>query len=229
LTEENFKSFASVFVLEDTRGFSPLAINHCLNLLGKSEIQRHSKIKNKKRREQFVIARFLLLEAIYRKLGIRVTIESSPSGQPFIADYPIFCSISYSNYSILVGFSTYGAIGVDIEENRQRNIDRLVRYYFHADDIDYFDTLNASQRVLWFYQQWTAKEAAAKANGEGLSLRILNAKNDEMAINKIILVRAEHSYSLACVHHSDQPIQLAHVVTQDSRPWIDFSLRNWSN
>jgi phosphopantetheinyl transferase len=123
LIEENTKAFASVFVLEDTAGFSPLAISHCLNLLSKSEVQRHTKIKNQKRRRQFVISRFLLLEAIYRKLGVRVTIDSSFSGQPFIAEHPIFCSISYSNYSISVGFSTCGAIGVDIEKHRQRKID----------------------------------------------------------------------------------------------------------
>ena len=229
LIEENTKAFASVFVLEDTAGFSPLAISHCLNLLSKSEVQRHTKIKNQKRRRQFVISRFLLLESIYRKLGVRVTIDSSFSGQPFIAEHPIFGSISYSNYSISVGFSTYGAIGVDIEKHRQRKIDRLVRYCFHVDEIDYFDTLSERQRVLWFYRQWTIKEATAKANGKGISLRTLSAKIDEKGINKVTSVHAEHGYSLACVHHSDQPIQLAYIVIRDSPPWIDFSLRNWSD
>ena len=97
------------------------------------------------------------------------------------------------------------------------------------DEIDYFDTLSESQRVLWFYRQWTIKEAAAKANGKGISLRTLSAKIDEKGINKVTSVHAEHSYSLACVHHSDQPIQLAYIVIRDSPPWIDFSLRNWSD
>lgn len=229
LIEKTTRAAASVFVLEDTVGFPPKAISHCLNLLSKSEVQRHAKIRNLKRRQQFVISRFLLLEAIYLKLGIRVTMNSSLSGQPFIAEHPIFCSISYSNYSISVGFSTYGAIGVDIEKHRQRKIDRLVRYCFHVDEIEYFDTLSESQRVLWFYRQWTIKEAAAKADGEGISIRTLGVKIDEDDINKVTSVHTEHSYSLACVHHSDQPIKLVHVIIRDSPPWIEFSLKDWSD
>lgn len=219
---------ASVLVLEDTAGISPLAIGHCLSLLSKSDIQRHTKIKNLKRRQQFVISRFLLLEAIHQQLDVRITMDSSISGQPFIVGHPIYCSISYSDYSISVGFSTYGAIGVDIEKHRQRKIDRLVRCYFHMDEINYFNTLSESQRVLWFYRQWTIKEAAAKADGEGI-LRTIGVKIDENDTNKVTSVYVGQSYSLSCVHHSDQPIQLAHIIIQNSPPWIDFSLRNWSS
>ena len=38
---------------------------------------------------------------------------------------------------------------------------------------------NVCQRVSWFYRQWTIKEATAKANGKGISLRTLSAKIDE--------------------------------------------------
>jgi len=229
LIEVNTQAFASVFVLEDTADFSPLAISHCLNLLSKSEQRRYTKIRNQKRRRQFVISRFLLSEAIKRQLGVRVTVDSSISGQPLIVGHPIFCSISYSDFSISVGFSTYGAIGVDIEKYRQRKIDRLVRYCFHKDEINYFDTLSENQRVLWFYRQWTLKEAAVKANGEGISIRTLGVKIDEDDINKVTSVHVGHSYSLACVHHSDQQTKLAHIVIQDSPPWIEFSLRDWSD
>ena len=229
LIEKNTKAAASVFVLEDSEDFPSPAISHYLSLLSKSEIQRHTKIKNKKRSQLFVISRFLLSEAIKKQLGVRVTVDSSASGQPLIVGHPIFCSISYSDFSVSVGFSTYGAIGVDIEKHRQRNIGRLVRYCFHKDEINYFNTLSESQRVLWFYRQWTLKEAAVKANGEGISMRSLGVKIDKDDINRVTSVHAGHSYSLACVHHSDQPIKLAHIVIRESPPWIDFSLRNWSN
>ena len=220
---------ASVFVLENPAGISSLLISHCFSLLSKSEVQRYTKMKNPKRRRQFVISRFLLLEGIKRKLGVRVKVDSSVSGQPLIAGYPVFCSISYSDFSISVGFSIYGAIGVDIEKHRQRKIDRLVRCCFHMEEIDYFDTLSENQRVLWFYRQWTLKEAAAKADGEGISIRTLGVKIDENDINKVTSVHVGHSYSLACVHHSDQPIKLVHVIIRDSPPWIEFSLRDWSD
>jgi len=229
LIDKGSKAFASFFVLEDSAGFPPLAITQCLNLLSKSEIQRHNKIKNPKRRRQFVISRYLLSEAIYRKLGIRVTMDSSLSGQPFVVEQPLFCSISYSDHSVSVGFSTYGAIGVDIEKHRQRNIDRLVRYCFHADEIDYFNTLGESQQVQWFYRQWTLKEATSKADGKGINLSILGTMIDENSLNKSISVYAGHNYSLACVHHSDQPVQLAHIIIRDEAPWIDFSLKDWLN
>jgi phosphopantetheine--protein transferase-like protein len=214
--------------LEDTAEFPPLAVSHCLNLLSKSEVQRHNKLKNHKRRRQFVISRFLLSEAIYLQLGVRATINSSLSGQPFVVEQPIFCSISYSDYSVSVGFSTCGAIGVDIEKHRQRKIDRLVRYCFHVDEIDHFDTLSESQRIQWFYRQWTLKEATSKADGKGIDLRALGTKINEDALNKVTSVYTGHSYSLACVHHSDQPVQLAHIIIRDKPPWIDFSLNDWS-
>ncbi len=223
------KDFASIYVLEDSAEFPVLAINQCLNLLSKSEIERHKKIKNPKRLRQFVISRFLLSEAIYRQLGVRITINSSLSGQPFIVEQPIFCSISYSNYSIAVGYSTYGAIGVDIERHKQRNMNKLVRYCFHTDEINYFNTLVESEQIKWFYQKWTLKEAAAKADGDGISLRTLGTMINENDTNKVTSIHANHNYSLACVHHSDQQIQLAHVKIRNSSPWIDFSLKYSSN
>ena len=82
--------------------------------------------------------------------------------------------------------------------------------------------------MLWFYRQWTIKEAAAKTNGEGISMRNLSFKVDEDDANKITSVYTGHNYSLACVHHSNQPIQLADITIQDSPPWVDFSLSDWS-
>lgn len=229
LIDKNLVTTATVFVLEDTTKLFPLAISQCLNFLGESEIQRFTKMKSPKRRQKYAIARFLLFEAIRRQLGVRVKMGSSPSGQPLVLGCPIFCSISYSGHSISVGFSTYGAMGIDIEKHRQRKIDRLVRYYFHTDEIDYFDTLGESQQILWFYRQWTIKEAAAKTNGEGISMRNLSSKVDEDITNKITSIYTGHNYSLACVHHSNQPIQLSIIAIHDAAPWIDFSLRDWSN
>lgn len=229
LIDKDTKDFASIFVLEDSARFPTLAINRCLNLLSKSEIQRHNKIKNLKRRRQFIISRFLLSEAIYRQLGVRVTIDSYLSGQPFIVEQPIFCSISYSNYSIAVGYSTYGAIGLDIERYKQRNMNKLVSYCFHADEISYFNTLVESKQIKWFYRKWTLKEAAAKANGDGISLSTLGTKINENDTNKVTVIHMNHNYSLACVHHSDQKIQLAYVKIQNSSPWIDFFLKDFSN
>lgn len=228
LIDKNLVATATVFVLEDTTTFPPPAIRQCLNVLDESEIQRFAKMKSPKRRQKYAIARFLLSEVIRRQLGVRVTMNSSSSGQPLILGHPVFCSISYSGHSISVGFSTYGAIGIDIEKHRQRKIDRLVRHYFHADEIDYFDSLGGSQQMLWFYRQWTIKEAAAKTNGEGISMRNLSFKVNEDVANKITFVYTGHNYSLACVHHSDQTIQLANITIQDNPPWMDFSLRDWS-
>jgi phosphopantetheinyl transferase len=228
LIDKNLVTTATVLILEDTTKLFPSAISQCLNVLGESETQRFTKMKSPKRRQKYAIARFLLFEAIRQQLGVRVMMGSFPSGQPLILGHPIFCSISYSGHSISVGFSTYGAMGIDIEKHRQREIDRLVRHYFHTDEIDYFDTLGESQQMLWFYRQWTIKEAAAKTNGEGISMRNLSFKVEEDEANKITSVYTGHNYSLACVHHSNQLTQLVDVAIQDSPPWVDFSLKDWS-
>ncbi len=207
---------ASVFLLDDATALAPLASSRYLNSLSIKEKQRLAKMKSAKRRLQFVISRFLLIELIYQQLGVRISIETSLTGQPFIKGCPVFCSISHSGNSIAVGFSTYGAIGVDIEQHRQRRIGELVRHYFHQHEIDDFNSISENQRLLWFYRQWTIKEAMAKATGEGINFHHLSRKINKIDANIFISVKNEREYSLACVHHSNHPLKFNTITFQNN-------------
>ena len=218
---------ASIVVLEDATTITPLAFKQCLNILNGVEKQHNTKMKSPKRRQQYAISRFLLIKIIHQQLGIRVSLSTSPTGQPLIIGWPAFCSISHSGNSVAVGFSTYGAIGVDIEQHRQRKINKLVKHYFHKDEVADFNTLNEEQKLLWFYRQWTIKEATVKATGEGISFHNLDRKINGINNNVFTSVKTGKGYSLACVHHDNRPLQLANITFRNNSPWIEISLQKF--
>lgn len=216
---------ASVFILEDATTLTPLAFKQCLKVLSDTEKQRFNKMRSLKRRQQFAISRFLLKISIEQQLGVRVILDTSSTGQPVINGWPAFCSISHSGNSIAVGFSTYGAIGVDIEQHRQRKIDRLIKHYFHHDETKDFNALSENQKLPWFYRQWTIKEAVMKSTGEGLSFTNLSRKVTRIDGNIYTFTSFNKgcNYNLACVHHSNQPLQLANITFKKDYPWLEAS------
>ncbi len=223
LSNSNLVHAASVFVLEDATTLPPLAFKECLKVLSDTEKQRITKMRSPKRRQQYAISRFLLMNIVAQELDIQVTLDTSSTGQPFIMGWPAFCSITHSGKSIAVAFSTYGAIGIDIEKHQQRRFDKLVRHYFHKDEIDDFNSLSEDQQLPWFYRQWTIKEAMLKATGEGISFYSLSRKMNTIGNNIFTLFKNGHDYSLACAHHSNQPLQLTNITFLNNSPWIDIS------
>ncbi|SVC28089.1 uncharacterized protein METZ01_LOCUS280943 [marine metagenome] len=149
-----------------------------------------------------------------------------PEGKPYIPEYEIFCSISHSGNSVVVAFSTYSEIGIDIEKHRERKFEKLVKNYFHPKEFKVFKALQESEKLDWFYTHWTIKEAMAKAKGEGI-----NSNNLRKQRPKGHLIRHEyftfHNYSLSCVHYSKNPIELEIATPLDYAPWINLTAQSW--
>lgn len=127
------------------------------------------------RLRQFVAARHLLKSLLTQQLEIDAALDISCDGAPSLSQIDLYCSIAHSSDAVFVAYSKW-PIGVDIEildtrKMQRRNYGRLVKEFFPAENELIFNSLPQSQRVEWFYRQWTAREAAAKMTGEGLSLR----------------------------------------------------------
>ncbi len=106
----------------------------------------------------------LLLQNLSRYLGKKITskaLSTTKNGKPFVEG--LFFSISHCRNKLLQGFSYEGEIGLDIEYiNSKRKYLSLAQRYFHPDEAQRLNNLDATLSLSLFYQLWTAKEAYCK-------------------------------------------------------------------
>lgn len=94
-------------------------------------------------------------------------------GKPYLVDYPtVNFNISHTGDNLLIAISLFGAVGVDIEQERQLNtpLIELVNRCFSPKEIAYWQQLPVNLQLAEFYRLWTAKEAFVKAVGRGIGL-----------------------------------------------------------
>ena len=220
------KNLASVIILEDITENSDLLFEKSIESLDFSDRSRVAKIKSVGRQRQFIVSKFLLKQAIQVKLALPITLDSLPEGKPYIPEYEIFCSISHSGNSVVVAFSTYSEIGIDIEKHRERKFEKLVKNYFHPKEFKVFKALQESDKLDWFYAHWTLKEAMAKAKGEGINSHNLRKQKPKGHLIKHKYFTFQDS-SLSCVHYSNNPIELEIATPLDYAPWINLTAQSW--
>lgn len=90
-------------------------------------------------------------------------------GKPYLRDYPFYFNLSHSGNYVVCALSRQ-EVGVDIQQYRRTDIDRLADRFFSAEEKD---TLKAChdrrEREQLFYQLWTRKEAYGKLTGQGIA------------------------------------------------------------
>ena len=181
------------------------------------------------RRRQFVLARYLLSTCLYNLTNRHYSIDTLgtglETGQPIICNSQLWCSMSHSGNSISVAISQYGAIGIDIEHNRRRNIESIVSAYFHPKEIEEFNVLKRTYKNDWFYQQWTRKEATGKLKGQGISGGNLRQRSIPCEYTAHYL--KHKNYSVSCVHKGPTPIKLFRVCLLEDEPWVQKLPIKW--
>ncbi len=108
-------------------------------------------------------------------LGIddsRLRIARDPRGKPQLVEggRDWHFSLSHSHGHALLAVLEGCPVGVDLEWPRPRShLLALASRYFTGGEAATLAGLDASERVVAFYQLWTAKEAVLKASGLGLA------------------------------------------------------------
>ncbi|HUH91430.1 MAG TPA: 4'-phosphopantetheinyl transferase superfamily protein [Lysobacter sp.] len=98
------------------------------------------------------------------------------------------CNWSHSGAGLLVALGRNLHVGIDLEWLRPRpRAQELARRFFHADEADWLDRLDAPARQQAFVRLWCAKEAVLKAHGHGLSF----------GLDKLVLVDTPGGLRLA--------------------------------
>ena len=82
----------------------------------------------------------------------------------------IDANVSHSGGRLLVAVARGVAVGVDVEQHRPRNVERIATRVFVADELAAWH--DEPDPLAGFYRMWARKEAVLKAEGRGLfSLR----------------------------------------------------------
>jgi 4'-phosphopantetheinyl transferase len=97
------------------------------------------------------------------------TREGKPILTPAAASSGPWFNVSHSEDVVLVAFSRFGRVGVDVEEPRP--LDDLLSVAataFVAAEVEQVRAATGEEQLAYFYRLWTRKEAIAKALGIGL-------------------------------------------------------------
>jgi 4'-phosphopantetheinyl transferase len=144
-------------------------------LLSPEECARVTTMPREVPRQHFVAGRILLRELVGARLGrapadLRIAI--SAAGRPEGPDHPgLSFSISHSACVVVVALSFDTVLGVDVEEeDRETNLSTIASIAFSANEAGLLAAASVTQRRSAFLRIWTAKEAVAKASGQGFRL-----------------------------------------------------------
>ncbi len=109
------------------------------------------------------MAHGLLLE-LARTLVDNPILRHDEAGRPHI--HGLAVSVSYSQQLVAVGAAYGGAVGVDLEETRGRDVSGLAGRWFSSREVEWMG--RQEDEVVAFLELWTGKEAVGKALGVGL-------------------------------------------------------------
>ena len=127
---------------------------------------RTLRYKSKQAALNFIQGRLLLAHGI-RHLSLDADVASmsiAESGKPGLSGVEF--NISHSSHLAVCGFSSAGAIGIDVESKTEKHLPHL-KHNFTAQE---WDTIQQDPNHLdLFHQLWCRKESIIKATGKTLS------------------------------------------------------------
>lgn len=119
--------------------------------------------------------------------------------KPFFKESDIQFSFSYSRDYVLIGISKRNSIGVDIEyKNKDSSFEDIAPMVMHEEELENFNGLLDVDRVDFFYDLWSKKEAYIKAIGKGLyyDLKKINITYTNVTIEDNIIKNSHKHFPL---------------------------------
>ncbi|MEN1678304.1 MAG: 4'-phosphopantetheinyl transferase superfamily protein [Planctomycetota bacterium] len=145
--------------------------------LSAEESRRADRFYHERDRRRFLVAHHGLRRVLGDALGIRpaeVTLQTGPHGKPSLAGVGprrLEFNLTHSGEWALLALSDDGPVGVDLEQQRPVGESQAIadRHYAQLERSRAPDPDSADYE-RWFFETWTAKEAALKLLGAGLAL-----------------------------------------------------------
>lgn len=101
-------------------------------------------------------------ELIARHIGCNLMPGHSPEGAPELPGADKHISISHSRYFAALAWADTPGIGIDIEEKRHEQLNRVAHRFMTSEETLYYSAIPDG-----FLRAWTLKEAAFKALRNG--------------------------------------------------------------
>jgi 4'-phosphopantetheinyl transferase len=144
--------------------------------LAVEEVERASRFKVQKARDEFVAGRHLVRTLLGSYLAIQpklIRFSYEGNGKPCLDSCHHSClnfNVSHSDGLVIAAFCRDLVIGIDVEKIRTDfEIDEISERFFSVAERHDLHAVPAAERYEAFFRCWTRKEAYIKALGEGLS------------------------------------------------------------
>ncbi|WP_192764264.1 4'-phosphopantetheinyl transferase family protein [Actinomadura algeriensis] len=151
---------------------------HMRDLLDAAELARHDRFVRPEDKARFVTGRFLARTVLAERTGlapesITFTTEcphcAGDHGKPRLPGHAIDFSLSHSGDRVVLALVEGAVVGVDVERESDRDIDRLAEMVLSAPERETFAALPPGDRKRAFHVYWSRKESILKATGHGLA------------------------------------------------------------
>lgn len=117
--------------------------------------------------------------------------------KPYLINNKIYFNISHS-YDIIAIIISDKECGIDIEYiDESREIDKVISKIFSKPEL--FQYQNTNDKITYFYEIWTKKEAYFKMLGTGIQLKRLNCERDLQNVNTQIIQDNKQKYCLSYI------------------------------
>ena len=146
--------------------------------LSEAELRRGARLLDPKKRDEFLVGRGLVREALAELLSVEpraVEFREGEFGKPYLRgqrELPdgLRFNVSHAGGKLLLAVSRTCEIGVDLEEIREDLAFRpMAERYFSLREKEELFGLGPAEQLEAFYRCWTRKEAYMKGTGSGFS------------------------------------------------------------
>ena len=146
--------------------------------LNKEERSRQIGYRYAGPRRQFGLCRAALRSILCNRLGCingQLAFGASEYGKPYALvdglEAPVSFNVSHSGSQGLIAVAPGGRLGIDVEERIGRDdLDGLASTMFSRTEQAELSSAGAEEKLRFFFDLWTIKEALLKAIGTGLYL-----------------------------------------------------------
>lgn len=148
-------------------------------LLNAAEKEQEPRFYFARDRRRYLVTRALVRTVLSRYVSIHPKewiFSTNAYGRPDLVNAEarkacLSFNVSHTHSLIVLGVTKRRALGVDVENFREREVSiDIARRYFAPQEVTVLTAVPADQRQYRFFEYWTFKEAYIKARGMGFSL-----------------------------------------------------------
>ena len=155
--------------------YTAVLLHNYRALLSAQELERCDAIRNPVQSLRAVLARVLVRTTLSRYAPVEPSqwcfgVDSHNKPRVSSPDCEFSFNLSHSGQWLVCAVGLGADLGVDIERHKpERDHLRLAQRYFDPAEARALQLMEGEQRIAYFYDFWTLKEAWLKATGLGLS------------------------------------------------------------